>query len=38
MNHYSQLDSVLLFEGMTHEQEFENIEQVLPFILDFVRE
>jgi pimeloyl-ACP methyl ester carboxylesterase len=28
---------VRLFEGMTHEQEFKNIEQVLPVILEFIR-
>ena len=28
---------VRLFEGMTHEQEFENIEQVLPVIMEFIR-
>jgi pimeloyl-ACP methyl ester carboxylesterase len=26
-----------ILEGMTHEQEFENIEQVLPIILDFIK-
>jgi len=29
---------VRLFEGMTHEQEFDSIEQVLPAILDFLRD
>lgn len=28
---------VRLFKGMTHEQEFENIEQVLPVMLEFFR-
>ena len=28
---------VRIIEGMNHEQEFENVEQVLPVILDFVR-
>jgi len=28
---------VRIIEGLNHEQEFENIEQVLPAILDFVR-
>jgi len=27
---------VRMFEGMTHAQEFENIEQVLPMILNFI--
>ncbi len=26
-----------IIDGMTHEQEFENIDQVLPLILDFIR-
>lgn len=26
-----------ILEGMTHEQEFENIKQVLPIILDFIK-
>jgi pimeloyl-ACP methyl ester carboxylesterase len=34
--HGSQIQ-VRIIEGMNHEQEFENIEQVLPVILDFVR-
>lgn len=34
--HGSQIQ-VRIIEGMDHEQEFENIEQVLPVILDFVR-
>ncbi len=29
---------VRLFEGMTHEQEFDNIGQVLPVILEFIRD
>lgn len=29
--------SVHIIEGLTHEQEFNNIEQVLPVILEFVR-
>lgn len=29
---------VRILKGMTHEQEFEKIDQVLPVILDFVRE
>jgi pimeloyl-ACP methyl ester carboxylesterase len=28
---------VRMFEGMNHEQEFNNIEQVLPVIMDFIR-
>ena len=34
--HGSQIQ-VRIIEGMNHEQEFDNIEQVLPVILDFVR-
>lgn len=34
--HASQIQ-VRIIEGMSHEQEFENIETVLPVILDFVR-
>ena len=30
--------SVRVIKGLTHEQEFNNIEQVLPVILEFVRE
>ncbi len=29
--------SVRIIEGLTHEQEFDNIEQVLPVVLDFIR-
>ena len=28
---------VRIFEGMTHVQEFKNIDQILPVILNFIR-